>query len=104
MARPEITRPPLLPSPPEWPRVCHPQRQQKLLPGAYDSAESRGAYDRLVTEYLNAGRTVPVDPSPGVTVSTIAVAFYRHAKAAYVGADGTPTGEADNYRPAIAAL
>ena len=75
------------------------------MPGLYGSDDSRAAYDRLVAEFLNAGRTVPAPQvTDGPTVSTVAAAFWRHAKAFYVGADGTPTGEADNYRPAIAAL
>jgi len=33
--------------------------KQRTLPGAFDSAESRAAYDRLIAEWLNAGRTFP---------------------------------------------
>jgi hypothetical protein len=40
----------------------------------------------------------------GPTVATIAAAFWRHAQAFYVTPEGAATGEAANYRPAIAAL
>jgi hypothetical protein len=78
---------------------------QKLLPGAHGSDESRAAYDRLVAEFLNGGRTLPaVQPTEGPTIINVCAAFWRHTKAFYVDASGTPTGEADNYRPTIAAL
>jgi integrase len=78
--------------------------RQKLLPGAFESTESRAAYDRLVAEYLNAGRTLPTPTPDGPTVATVALGFWKHAAAFYVDAAGAPTGEATNYRPAIAAL
>src|SRR5687767_7809710 len=108
---------PLMPRPKaDVPSYCHHRRSnrgyvtidgsQRTLPGAYNSAESRGAYDRLIAEYLGAGRTLPPTPGTltGPTVTIIAAAFWRHAQAFYVTADGSPTGEAVNYRPAIAAL
>ena len=80
--------------------------RQTLLPGPYNSPESRAAYDRQIAEYLNAGRTLPPEPAAaaGPTVTMIAAAFWRHAQAHYVKPDGTLAREADNYRPALAAL
>src|SRR5688572_4877497 len=47
--------------------------KQKLLPGAYDSPESRAEYDRLVGTWFANGRTLPTEPSApsGPTVSMI---------------------------------
>ena len=98
------------------PTYCHHRRsgrgyatfggRQHTFPGPYNSPQSRAAYDRLIAEFLNAGRTLPAEPdaAAGPTVSMIAAAFWRHAQAHYVRADGTPTGEAGNYKPALAAL
>lgn len=61
---------------------------QKLLPGAYDSPESRTEYDRLVGTWL--ANVTPTGP----TVAMIVLAFWKHAQAFYVDADGKPTGEA----------
>lgn len=77
--------------------------QQRLLPGAHASEESRAAYDRLIAEWLNAGRTIPV-ANVRTTVSTIAIAFWKHAQTFYVHPDGPPTGEAQNYRLALKPL
>jgi integrase len=78
--------------------------RQIMLPGRYDSAESRAAYDRLVADYLRNGRSLPTPLPTGPTVSMIALAFWKFAKTHYVAGDGTPTREADNFRPALAAL
>jgi hypothetical protein len=81
--------------------------RQRTLPGAYGSAASRAEYDRLVGTWLANGRALPVEPaSPatGPTVTMICLAFWRHAQACYVDADGKPTGEAINFRYAIRPL
>lgn len=78
--------------------------KQKLFPGAYNSAESRAAYDALISQWLGNGRQMPAEPVAGVTVSTVTLAFWKHAQAFYRHPDGTPTGEAGNYRPALRAL
>lgn len=56
--------------------------RQKLLPGPFNSEESRAAYDRLVAEYMSAGRTVPAPAPTGPTVSMVTLAFWRHARTA----------------------
>jgi integrase len=75
--------------------------------GKHGTPESRAEYDRLVGEYLANGRRLPraeggapADPS----VNEVIVAFWRHAETHYRHADGTPTGELDNYRDALRPL
>jgi integrase len=75
-----------------------------MLPGRYDSAESRAAYDRLVADYLRNGRCLPAAVPTGPTVSMVALAFWKFARTHYVAGDGTPTREAENFRPPLAAL
>src|SRR6185437_2802215 len=79
--------------------------KQHLLPGKHGTQESRAAYDRLISEWLGAGRTlVNKSDDTGPTVSMICAAFRRHADAHYIHADGKPTGEADNFRLAMRPL
>lgn len=78
--------------------------RQRFFPGPYDSRESRAAYDALVSQWLGNGRRLPAESITGVTVSTVALAFWEHAQTFYLHPDGTPTGEAGNYRPALRAL
>jgi hypothetical protein len=56
--------------------------------GLHGTPESHAAYDRVVGEWLVAGRAKPVSPvtgpSPnGLTVSALIAAFWEHAKVAY---------------------
>lgn len=78
--------------------------RQKLLPGPFNSTVSRAAYDRTVADYLANGRAMPAEPATGPTVSMIALAFWKHVQVHYVHPDGSPTGEAQNYRYAIRPL
>lgn len=79
--------------------------KQITLPGAHNSDESRAAFDRAVADYLNNGRTVPVEPiAAGPTVAMIVLAFWKHAQAYYVDSNGKPTGEAENYKLALRPL
>ncbi len=78
--------------------------QQRMLPGPHGSEESRGAYDRLLAEWLAAGRTLADTAATSPTVSTIAAAFWRHAQARYRKPDGTPTSELKNVGEAIRPL
>lgn len=77
---------------------------QRVLPGLHGSDESRAAYDRLIAEWLRGGRTLPATGVTGPTVSMVALAFWTHAQARYVRPDGTPTGEAENFRLALRVL
>lgn len=52
--------------------------------GPYGSKANKVEYDRLVGELLAAGRpAAPVSQPHVITVSEIAVAFWRHAKRFY---------------------
>jgi integrase len=84
--------------------------------GKFGSAESRTLYHRLVADWLvrkavgpdeapaaalGAARAEPAAP----TVSELIAAFWtQHAEAHYRRADGTPTGELDNFRDALRPL
>lgn len=75
--------------------------------GPYDSPESREKYDRLIAEYLAAGRDVTRMPSIGTpdcyTVTDLIYAFKDHAEEYYVK-DGKPTRTLANIRYACQRL
>jgi integrase len=77
--------------------------RQHLLPGPHESEESRSAYDRLIAQWLSAGRTMPT-PQAKPTVSTIIAAFWKHVESYYVDPDGEPTSEVENFRQALRPL
>src|SRR5688572_21402728 len=69
--------------------------------GPWKTKASKIEYDRLVGEWLAAGRpSSPAAAHEEVTVIEVIAAFLRHAKAFYVK-NGRPTGTADNYKPAL---
>ncbi|HET6249495.1 MAG TPA: site-specific integrase [Tepidisphaeraceae bacterium] len=78
--------------------------KQHLFAGPHGSPESRAAYDRLIGEWLTSGRTLVNQTPHGPTVSMVAAAFCSHADAHYVHPDGTPTGEAHNFKLAMRPL
>jgi len=69
--------------------------------GKYGSERSKIKYHRLIFEWLGAGRTIP-EPD-GLTVSTLCAEFWRFAKRHCIK-HGSPTGTAENYKPAISLL
>jgi len=72
--------------------------------GPRNSKASKVEYDRLVGEWLAAGRpAAPVEQPHQITVSEIAVAFWRHAKKHY-RKHGRLTGTAANYKPTLTLL
>lgn len=71
--------------------------------GKWKSAASRAEYDRLIREWLTAGRCLPVAPN-SATIAEIVVQFRRYAKQYYRHADGTPTGEAGSFDIAVRPL
>ena len=80
---------------------------KKLYLGDYGTQASRDEYDRVVGEWIAAGRQAPPDKSAkasGVTVSTVVAAFWSHAQNYYRHADGTPTSEVENLRQALRPL
>jgi integrase len=80
--------------------------------GKYGSDESQEKYARTIAEWLTTGRAKALTPpSPGrrsageMTVNAMILAFLtRHADAYYRHADGTPTGEVDNFKDALRPL
>lgn len=72
--------------------------------GKFNSKPSRMLYDRLVGEWLASGRQGPPPSPEDLTVTELISRFWKHAKAFYRRADGTPTETADNMRPALREL
>ena len=66
-------------------------RQQKLLPGLFDSPESRAAHARLALE-LAISPTVAT-PGTSITLNEVLLAYLEHAGRHYRYADGRPTSE-----------
>lgn len=66
-------------------------------------AEALSAYHRLTGEWQLRGRTLALDDET-ITVGELIVAFWRHAECHYRHADGTPTGELDNFKYALKPL
>lgn len=72
--------------------------------GPWKSKGSRVEYDRLIGEWLTAGRpSVATAPPNEITVTEVVVRFWRHAKAYYCK-HGRDTGTADNYKPVLSLL
>jgi hypothetical protein len=74
-----------------------------FLLGRYRSPASREEYDRRTAEWLANGRRLTI-AGPDLTIVELIAAFLRHAKDFYRLPDGTPSGECDNFRPALALL
>jgi integrase len=84
--------------------------------GKYGSPESRTLYHRLVAEWLARKAAGPEEDRPGApefareepvspTVGELIAAFWtQHAEGHYRHADGTSTGELDNFRDSLRPL
>jgi integrase len=67
----------------------------------------RQAYDKLIAEWLAAGRRLQPVPSKqpeGVSINELLLAFWRHAEQHYRDAMGVPTDELENLRDALRPL
>jgi hypothetical protein len=72
--------------------------------GPWKSKASKIEYDRLVGEWLAAGRpSTPQSAPHEITVAEVIAAFWRHAREFY-WKNGRPTGTADNYKPVLCQL
>ena len=72
--------------------------------GPHGTKASKIEYDRLVGEWLAAGRpAVSVSPQTEITVSEIILGFWKHAQAFYVK-NGRSTGTAENLKPILSYL
>ena len=69
--------------------------------GPWQSAKSRREYAWLTSEWLAAGGVVAKDQSPAIADEELRAAFWQHAKAYYVNAEGRPTTEQRNFRTLI---
>lgn len=69
--------------------------------GPFGSPESRERYDDLIREWALQSGDVS---GYSFTVDDLAVQFVEHAAEYYRFSDGTPTGEAENYRRAVRML
>ena len=75
--------------------------------GAWGSPGAREAYNRLVAEWLSAGRVMLPAQSRGggggggITILELCAAFLPHVLQYYRHPDGTPTGESDGYKYAM---
>ena len=72
--------------------------------GPWKSKASKVEYDRLIGEWLAAGRPLaPVARPHQITVMEVVAAFWKHASA-YYRKNGRSTGTAENYKPALSLL
>ena len=71
--------------------------------GRYNSPESWQKFDRMINEWLGAGRQLPVVDEE-LTVLELLARFWKHAEVTYRRPDGSPTSELDNFRQALRPL
>lgn len=78
-------------------------RRFKLLPGAFDSKESRAAYAEFLLELDAAPHHRPAAAPDGLTVAEVLLAYLDHAERHYRTPDGEPTSEIYEVRVVIRA-
>lgn len=69
--------------------------------GPHGTKASKAAYDRLVGEWIAAGR--PVDLTRDITITELIAAYWKFAEGYYVK-HGKPTGTANNLKPVLGLL
>ena len=73
--------------------------------GKFGSEESRREYDRLIAEWLAAGRRLPAGTAgDGLTINELLLSYWRWAEKTYRDGDGAPTRELDNLKDALRPL
>lgn len=79
--------------------------------GVFGSPEAKAAYDRLIAEWLAAGRRNPEEiaktetgKSTPISVNEVLLAFWRHAERHYRHPDGRPTSEIREYKYSLQPL
>ena len=75
-------------------------RHQKLLPGAFDSAESRTAFARLQLELETSPTTTAADAN-SIGLAEVLAAYLDHAEAYYRASDGKTTSEVREIKRSI---
>jgi hypothetical protein len=73
-----------------------------LYLGAWNTRASRAEYDRLIGEWLAAGRCLP-KPQSDLSIAELAFRYWRSADG-YFRKDGQPTGSLDRIRVALRIL
>jgi integrase len=73
-------------------------RQFRMLPGPFDSQESRSAFARLQLELAAVPHHSQSRATVTVTVNEVLLAFLRWADGHFRRADGSPTGEIDEFK------
>lgn len=76
---------------------------QDIYLGKYGTAASRQQYNRLIAEWLAAGRRLPVGQGE-ITVIEMLDRFWQHAEKYYRHGDGSRSDELQNYRYALKPL
>ena len=74
------------------------KRQQKLLPGVFDSDESRAAFARLQLEVVTSPLQALPAPGRSVSLNEVLLAFLTHAGRHYRDPDGNLTAEYREYK------
>lgn len=68
------------------------KRREQLLPGPFNSTESKTAYARIVAE-VAASPTAAAKPANGITVAETILAYLHHAERYYIKPDGSQASE-----------
>jgi integrase len=79
-------------------------RQFRMLPGAFDSPESRAAFAALLLELQTAPHQVRTPEPSGLTMAELLLAYLDHAERHYRTPDGKHTSEIYEVRVVIRAL
>ena len=68
--------------------------------GTYGTKASKAKYDRLIAEWLAAGRAIQPPEATQLTIAELIVAYWRHVTSYYVK-NGSPTAEQDCMKSAL---
>src|SRR5687768_10590694 len=71
--------------------------------GKHATPESRRKYDRIISEWIGAGRQLPI-AAEDLTILALLARFWTHAERTYSKPDGSPSSELDNFRAALRPL
>jgi integrase len=79
-------------------------RRFRLLPGSFDSPESRAAFAALLLELDAAPHHAPAADPGGLTLAELLLAYLEHAERHYRTPDGKPTSEVYEVKLVVRAL
>ncbi len=80
------------------------KRREQLLPGPFDSPESKAAFGRLLLEQEVSPRGARIEPRDGLTLVELLEAYHEHASRHYRGAEGRHTSEMAEVKIVVRAL